>query len=148
MYVIAFYPELNLNALCLNPRTHPSMILVIQTVRTTSLWWSLRTTWVWPFSPCSAASGPWASLPSIFHRRYTNTHKHTNTQTHSQSWADKIQLGSIVHSWGWVFTLCSMCGRSVQFFSVVQVKDLWRRAVTRRLHLQNHTSEIVQSWEL
>lgn len=36
----------------------------------------------------------------------------------------------------------------VQFFSVVQVKDLWRRAVTRRLHLQNHTSEIVQSWEL
>lgn len=74
----------------LNPRTHPLMNSVIRTARATFHWWSLRTTLVWPFSPCSAASGLWASLPSTFHRRYTHTHASALTQSRT----DKIWLGT------------------------------------------------------
>ena len=49
--------------------------------RTTSSSSRRETTWAWPSSPCSAASGPWESRRSTSRRGWGRMHTHTHSIT-------------------------------------------------------------------
>lgn len=100
-------------ACCVTRRTHPSRTLVTQTARATFLWWSLRTIWVWPFSPCSAASGLWASLPSTFHRRYFQFYTHLSSlETTWQLRALLNNTSSVLNTGGITPRFTGLCCKS------------------------------------
>ena len=66
--------------------------------RTTSSSSRHETTWAWPSSPCSAASGPWESQRSTSRRGWGCTRTHTHTPSHLNDAASVLSRFTIF-SW-------------------------------------------------
>ena len=64
--------------------------------RTTSSSSRRETTWAWPSSPCSAASGPWESRRSTSRRGWGRMHTHTVSQLND---AAAVLSRSTIFSW-------------------------------------------------